>query len=229
MGSPRTLFAFCVTEGGEEALLDLLEHVSECDVPDEDWQWVSWVDTNRDRVFAVVRGTMAARGAFCSRPDLARVIRLSVAARNATDNRHEWAEPATATEGRATLDRWMGDPGIESLTQVDIDAMLPPPAPREDPRPLVLQRRDSLERHFAPLTPAERPTASPRSGEGRPSGGDGGRHHQQRKPATSGGGGGGILAAFGMQMEGRKDSAGRAFSLYAAKPGAGSDEDDAEG
>lgn len=217
-----TLFAFCVTDGDEDSLLDLLDEVFDAGIKDAEWEWVCWSDP-KDRIFAVVKGNLASRGAFLA-SEHARPVRLSIAHRFSEDNRADWTEPKSGSEGRERLETWLRESGIAPLNPEIITADLPKVVTSQGPSPLVLQGRARLERHAVPLEPnpdwaAPKSDSDRRGGEDRHNGGE--RRgsppaHKSRSGADrdSGGAVNSVIAAFGMAMAGSTDENGNKFSLY---------------
>lgn len=225
------LFSFCVQEGGEDAVLDILDDVLEAGVEDSEWEWLSWTDVN-ERVFCVIRGSLSSRGAFLDAEGV-RQIRLSVAHRFASDNRCEWDYPSTAQEGREQFDEWLSDAGVEPLDDsVFGGATLPPPKPSKPskPTPMILRGRERLEEKAVVLPPpspgaSDRPNVTKKK---KSEYGGGGQRRQQGQARPKVKGSTSVLDAFRNSIHG-EGSDGKGFSLYGFKEdveGAGDDSGD---
>lgn len=207
-------FALSIDGDDEDAELDLLDAVLDAGIDDDQWDWLVWQDARGYSVM-VVRGTLAARGAFVD-AGIGSTLSLAQAHASASDNRSQWRVPRSASEGVDALDHWLREPGFEitreALTPTPVASRSAAPA-----APLKPRGRDRLPSIAVPVVPASQQPSQPSSH--RASSGGGQRSGQRRARATS------MeshpaLAAFAAGLADKSDSSGKAFDLYRIPPGA---------
>lgn len=213
-----SLFAFCITSGDDDVLIDTFDFVLDAGVPDEAWEWISWRD-QEGRIFALIKGSTAARGAFLSADGL-RPIRLSVAERFATDSRSKWDEPRSAEDGRRIFNNWVSEPLVPQSEDVVV-----PTAPVQGAATNPMRRRATPEKLHKNLVPLERkPVAvAPNKQQSQPPaakkshGGFDQRGTKKSEPSAERKRQSQVLEAFGQTMMNKTDINGNKITLYRPK------------